>query len=42
MRENVKLWLKQSLEDLDTARVLLNNNKYYVLHFIHIKQQKNV
>jgi HEPN domain-containing protein len=33
MRENVELWLKQSLEDLDTARVLLNNNKYYASAF---------
>jgi len=33
MRENVELWLKQSLEDLDTAKVLLNNNKYYASAF---------
>jgi len=33
MRENVELWLKQSLEDLDTAKVLLNNNKYYASTF---------
>jgi len=33
MRDYVELWLKQSLEDLDTARVLLNNNKYYASAF---------
>jgi len=33
MRENVELWLKQSLEDLDTAKVLLNTNKYYASAF---------
>jgi len=33
MRENVELWFKQSLEDLDTAKVLLNNNKYYASTF---------
>jgi len=33
MRKNVELWLKQSLEDLDTAKVLLNNNKYYASTF---------
>ena len=33
MRENVELWFKQSLEDLDTAKVLLNTNKYYASAF---------
>ncbi|MFP3316984.1 MAG: HEPN domain-containing protein [Candidatus Nanopusillus sp.] len=33
LSENVELWLEQSLEDLDTAKVLLNNNKYYASTF---------
>jgi HEPN domain-containing protein len=33
MRDYVELWLRQSLEDLDTAKVLLNNNKYYASSF---------
>jgi len=33
MRDYVELWLRQSLEDLDTAKVLLNNNKYYASAF---------
>ncbi|MFP3189109.1 MAG: HEPN domain-containing protein [Sulfolobaceae archaeon] len=30
---NYKEWIEQALEDLDTAKVLLNNGKYYASAF---------